>query len=217
MNTKHTSIDTDYVTLESELGTLLKTYMAQNSMSIRQLSKLSGISAATISRIISEKQTASIQHLQAFSKCLNIPMDKLLLSIGVELIPCDYMFLFDTLQDVFKDFDINLYTIAMEINEELDKYEQYARTDEGKKVIYGNFTSKISSTNGVGTLIDNLNGLYKQFCSEGIDSDKQAIIGSGLLYFLLATDVIPDYLFPIGYLDDAIAVNMVIKRLAKID
>ncbi|ACA54574.1 helix-turn-helix domain-containing protein [Clostridium botulinum] len=217
MNTKHTSINTDYITSEPDLGTLLKTYMAQNSMSIRQLSKLSGISSATISRIINEKQDANLNHLQAFSKYLNIPMDKLLLSIGIELVPCDYMFLLDTIQDIFKDFNINIYTITMEISEELDKYEHYAKTDEGKKVIYDNFTSKISSTNGVGSLIDKLNRLYKQFCSENIDADKQAIIGSGLLYFLLATDVIPDYLFPIGYLDDAIAVNIVMKRLSKID
>ncbi|WP_434290732.1 helix-turn-helix domain-containing protein [Clostridium botulinum] len=217
MNTKHTSTNTDYITSEPDLGTLLKTYMAQNSMSIRQLSKLSGISSATISRIINEKQDANLQHLQAFSKYLNIPMDKLLLSIGIELVPCDYMFLLDTLQDMAKDFNINIYTITMEISEELDKYEQYAKTDEGKKVIYDNFTSKISSTNGVGSLIDKLNRLYKKFCSENIDADKQAIIGSGLLYFLLSTDVIPDYLFPIGYLDDAIAVNIVMKRLSKID
>ncbi len=135
----------------------------------------------------------------------------------MEQVPCDHMFLLDTVQDILNDFNINLYAVAMEISKELDKYEQYARTNEGKKIIYDDFTSKISSTNGVGTIIDKLNYLYNQFCSEGINADKQAIIGSGLLYFLLATDVIPDYLFPIGYLDDAIAVNIVIKRFSEAD
>ncbi len=33
--------------------------------------------------------------------------------------------------------------------------------------------------------------------------EERCILGSVLLYFVLATDVIPDYVFPIGYLDDA--------------
>lgn len=103
-----------------------------------------------------------------------------------------------------------------EENKELDKYEQFARTNEGKKIIYDNFESKILSTNGVGIIIDKLNYLYKLFCSDDIDSNKHAVIGSGLLYFILATDVIPDYLFPIGYLDDAIAINMVTKHISEI-
>jgi len=35
-------------------------------------------------------------------------------------------------------------------------------------------------------------------------SEEQAVLGSGLLYFISAVDIIPDYLFPIGYVDDAI-------------
>ena len=34
---------------------------------------------------------------------------------------------------------------------------------------------------------------------------KRSIIGSALLYFILSTDIIPDYVFPFGYLDDTIA------------
>jgi uncharacterized membrane protein YkvA (DUF1232 family) len=38
-------------------------------------------------------------------------------------------------------------------------------------------------------------------------------MGSALLYFILPVDVIPDYIFPIGYLDDAIAVQLVLGWL----
>jgi uncharacterized membrane protein YkvA (DUF1232 family) len=40
------------------------------------------------------------------------------------------------------------------------------------------------------------------------------VIGSTLLYLILTPDVIPDYVFPIGYLDDAIAVSMTVDRLS---
>ena len=38
-----------------------------------------------------------------------------------------------------------------------------------------------------------------------------AVIGSALIYFIISVDIIPDYIFPIGYLDDAIAVKLVLN------
>lgn len=40
-------------------------------------------------------------------------------------------------------------------------------------------------------------------------------MGSALIYFILSVDVIPDYIFPIGYLDDAVAVQLVLNALMK--
>nr|WP_275949849.1 DUF1232 domain-containing protein [Oceanobacillus jordanicus] len=40
-------------------------------------------------------------------------------------------------------------------------------------------------------------------------------MGGALLYFVLTLDLIPDYLFPIGYIDDAIAVQLTVSMLAK--
>lgn len=51
---------------------------------------------------------------------------------------------------------------------------------------------------------------------ESTPAEDRAILGSALLYYILATDVIPDYMFPIGYLDDAIAVQIALNRLKKV-
>ncbi len=56
--------------------------------------------------------------------------------------------------------------------------------------------------------------MYSQFSNEDTPSAERAVLGSALLYFILSTDIIPDYIFPIGYLDDAIAVQMVLNKLA---
>jgi transcriptional regulator with XRE-family HTH domain len=218
MDTNHVAIDTDWSTPAHELGTLLKLSMAQQSISIRQLSKLSGISAATISRIITGKQPPSIHHLQEFSKHLGLSMKKLLHSMGVANMEQDslgHSFLLEIIQDVVDDLKIDLDSVAADILKELDKLEQYARTKEGKKIILDSFSSKINAIDGTGAIIHKLNHFYTLFCSDDINEDKKAVIGSVLLYFTLTIDMIPDYCFPIGYLDDAIAVKIVEKKLSR--
>jgi len=199
-----------------ELGRLLKSSMAEQSLSMRKLSKLTGICTASISRIINNKQPARIHHLQEFSKYLNIPFEHLLFAVGIgskEIINEDSYFIINMIQDIFKSLDMDLHGVMEDIKHELGKYEQYAKTGEGKKVIHNGFMSKITEVNSSGIIIEQLNLLYKMFSLEDIDSNIQAIIGSVLLYFILSADVIPDYVFPIGYLDDAIAVNLVVSRL----
>ncbi|WP_343770096.1 YkvA family protein [Oceanobacillus oncorhynchi] len=39
-------------------------------------------------------------------------------------------------------------------------------------------------------------------------------MGGVLLYFITPVDVVPDYIFPIGYMDDAIAVQIALKKLS---
>lgn len=55
--------------------------------------------------------------------------------------------------------------------------------------------------------------MYRLYSSDNITLEERSILGSGLLYFVSATDIIPDYVFPLGYLDDAIAVQIVLGRL----
>ena len=63
--------------------------------------------------------------------------------------------------------------------------------------------------------IEQLTDMYQQFCNETISKEERAVLGSALLYFILSTDIIPDYLFPIGYLDDAIAVELAKRNYLK--
>src|SRR5689334_19366319 len=64
------------------IGLLLKQLLKEQSLSMRKLSNLTGIDTATISRIISGKRRANLQHLQKFSDCLGVPMSELLLATG---------------------------------------------------------------------------------------------------------------------------------------
>lgn len=196
----------------------LKDIMNEQSISIRQLSRMTDISAPTISRILSGKQGPSVHHLQMFSNHLNIPIEYFLNSMGVTLLKHSNKNnnAFDILKNIFIDFDIDFESIIEDITKELNKLEEYAKTKEGKKNILENFEPKIQSIDGIGTIIDKLYTFYDKFTSQDINEDELAIIGSGLLYFVLTVEVIPDYLYPIGYLDDAIAITLIEGKLSKL-
>lgn len=194
---------------KSELGKMLKSFLKNKSISMRKFSRLTGIDAATISRIINGKQSANINHMEKFSKCLNVPIEVLLKYAGYNIGENieNSSEILNVMNSLNYKCDIN------KIKEELNKYEQYVLTPEGKNIVYKNFHKKLESINGSGFFVEKLESMYDEFSRKDISREKQAIIGSGLLYFILSTDIIPDYVFPIGYIDDIKALELVEQRM----
>lgn len=198
------------------LGEFLRQRMAEQDCSMRQLSRESGVCTASISRIINGKQPAQIYHLQAFSTALGIPMEQLLLAggaIGTQPMNENVSFILETIQSILLHFDINIYTVVDEVEQQLKKYEGYAKTEEGKEMITSQFHRKVKSINGTGYMVDYLHEFYRLFLGETAGVQEKAVLGSVLLYFILSADIIPDYAFPLGFLDDTIAINLALKRL----
>jgi uncharacterized membrane protein YkvA (DUF1232 family) len=191
---------------------------------MRKLSELTGIDVATISRIVNGKQPPKLSHLKQFAVHLQIPLEKLVnetVSVETDLdedSPTDIFHSVDSLQDVLGLsylFDQQFTTES--VQKELVKYEQYAQTAEGNQKIHDDFRSKVEQVNGAGPFIEQLKEMYEIYSNENTSTEKRAVLGSALLYFILSTDIIPDYVFPIGYLDDAIAVQLVLRRLSQIN
>ncbi|WP_032122372.1 helix-turn-helix domain-containing protein [Clostridium amazonitimonense] len=209
---------------ELNLGIMIKSLLKEQSLSMRKLSLLTGIDTSTISRIVNGKQPPNINHLQKISQHLNVPIEKLLVAAGYDIGVLDKQIslnnntVADIIQQITKYLDISDQECLIEcVEKDLNKYEQYALTEEGKEMIYKNFDEKINNVNGVGPFIQQLKEMYEQFCNDSISAKERAILGSGLFYFILSTDIIPDYIFPYGYFDDVIAIKLVIDRLSKID
>ncbi|MGE8078804.1 DUF1232 domain-containing protein [Peribacillus loiseleuriae] len=209
---------------EQNLGSLIKTLLRTRSLSMRKLSMLTSIDTATISRIANNKQKAKPSHLQLFAHHLGIPLVKLIQAAGydVELqeknSPSDLSISIDTIQEILVssnhlDSQFNLD----QIHHELAKYEQFALTKEGEHKIIEEFERKVDRVSGAGPFINELNNMYARYCAENISSKERTILGSVLLYFILSTDIIPDYVFPFGYLDDCLAVQIGLDRLSKLD
>lgn len=209
---------------ENRLGVLLTSLLKSRSLSMRKLSALTGIDTATISRIVSGKQRAKPDHLETFALHLQVPAAHLFQAAGFDIRfppPARESEIFSSINhisDVLRASNLIEHEFTAELVErELRKYEKYALTEEGKQIILEDFPIKVASVNGAGPFIDELNQMYLSYCEDKISVKKRAILGSALLYFVLSADIIPDYVFPIGYLDDAIAVRLVLERLNQAD
>ncbi len=202
-------------------GPCLKELMDERGMSLRQFSRETEIDKATVSRIINGKRKANIGHLNTFAACLNIPLNELLHAVGY---PVDDEHPGDTTAVTLSADEI-YHTLTEtgfyngdfstdEVRQQLKQYEQYAETEEGEKIILEQFDKKIEKISGAGPFIEQLKDFYSQFSERKNTNYKLCIMGSALLYFIIPIDVIPDYVFPMGYIDDAIAVKITFKLLS---
>ncbi|MCC0633589.1 MULTISPECIES: helix-turn-helix domain-containing protein [unclassified Clostridioides] len=203
-------------------GNLLKTLLKEKSTSMGELSKKSGIDKSTISRIANNKQKPNINHLEKIAIHLNVNLEELLKASGYEFKNSNNKQIFNIDSD-FSNFDdvlgfanlINDKNFNGNIEKELSKCKLYVQTDEGKKLLFDNFSKKIDSIEKQGQFTDRLRDMYAEFCTGKLGIKKYLLIGSMLLYFVISTDVIPDFVFPIGFMDDLVALNMVTKLLRK--
>ncbi|MDB0439685.1 transcriptional regulator [Clostridioides difficile] len=203
-------------------GNLLKILLKEKSISMGELSKKSGIDKSTISRIANNKQKPNINHLEKIAIHLDVNLEELLKASGYEFKNSNNKQIFNIDSD-FSNFDdvlgfanlINDKNFNGNIGKELSKCELYVQTDEGKKLLFDNFSEKIDSIEKQGQFTDRLRDMYVEFCTVKLGIKKYLLIGSMLLYFVISTDVIPDFVFPIGFMDDLVALNMVTKLLRK--
>jgi len=205
----------------NNLGLKLRELLKERSLSMRKLGELTNIDAATISRIINSKRKANLQHLEQFADSLEVPLIDLVEAAGYAVIDkekdshLDSHTYADTIQEILASTNV----VAPDFNEavieqQLSNYKQLAQTIEGKSEILKGFGVKLESVGSIGPLIGQIKELFRKFRLEQGRPGELAIIGAALLYFIIPVDAIPDYLFAIGYLDDAIAVQLTTNALS---
>jgi uncharacterized membrane protein YkvA (DUF1232 family)/DNA-binding Xre family transcriptional regulator len=204
--------------LQNNVGLLLKKFLKEQSLTMRKLSELTGIDTATISRIINGKRKANPGHLKKFADCLGVPIGDLFAAAGFPIEQnegfSDIHISVDRIKLILDTSNIydKKYTIA-DVEKQLKDYQQYAETEEGREYILKNFDNKLGKAGSIGPFIDQLKDMYERFRTRRGTALQLALIGSALLYFIIPIDIIPDYLFPFGYIDDAIAIQIVASLL----
>lgn len=205
---------------QAHFGLVLKELLEERSMTMRNLSEHTGIDTATISRIINGKRKANLQHLEKIADCLQVPISKLFTDSihhneqeendeNTSQLAGAINFFLSTTEITEEEYS------TKRIEKELKKYEQFAQTEEGKKLISNDFKEKLKRVDSVGPFIERVKKLYEMYRLEKGNASEMIMIGSALLYFIIPIDVIPDYIFPIGYLDDALAIKIVAAALMK--
>ncbi|PTX58290.1 uncharacterized membrane protein YkvA (DUF1232 family) [Melghirimyces profundicolus] len=97
----------------------------------------------------------------------------------------------------------------------LEPLKKTAETPEGKRKIIDEFNDKVRRVGGIQQVIDKLKLLYRYFRDPGTHRAQKALAGAALLYFIIPTDVLPDFLPIAGYVDDAAAVAIIWKLLSR--
>jgi uncharacterized membrane protein YkvA (DUF1232 family)/DNA-binding Xre family transcriptional regulator len=208
---------------DSGIGLLLTGILKQRSLSKKELSELTNIDPATISRIIHGKRKANPNHLQKFADVLEVPISELFAAAGYPIsenrrkqYSDDFHPSMDSILEILNSSEVYNKTFKIDsVKQKLDDYTLYAKMKEGRESILKNFENKLQEVSSFGPFIDHLKEMFFKFSRRQGTPFELALIGGALLYFISPVDVIPDYIFPIGYLDDALVVKMVLDILAK--
>jgi len=199
-------------TNKSTFGLWLRVLLKERSLSMRKFSELTDIDTATISRIVNGKRKANLQHLERFADCLEVPLVDLFRAAGYPVEQKQSDSTSHTYGNMLQDL-VNTDASVQVVEQQLANYELYAQTDEGSSSILQEFEGKLKSVGSVGPLINQMKHLFDKFRLRKGTPRELALIGSVLLYFIIPIDVIPDYLFAVGYLDDAVAVQLTTTAL----
>lgn len=204
----------------NKLGALLKALLDEKSYSMRHLAKLTDIDTATISRIINGKRKANINHMQKFALALDVPVIKLMEVSGYhvekekEKSHSELEKSFQTLQKMLETTDLHQENFTMEkMEQQLAEYQEFSQTTAGKNIILNEFKQKLTTVGSIGPYIQNLKDMFQKYKNRKGTPYELALIGSSLLYFIFTIDVVPDYIFPVGYLDDALVVQLIMQVL----
>ena len=202
-------------------GRRLKELLDERGISLRQFSSETGIDKATVSRIINGKRKVNIGHINTFAGHLGISINELLDAAGYSVNAEDQADTSDvslSAAEIYQTLtETNFYNNDFSVDEvrkQLKQYEHCAKTEEGRETILGKFEKKVEKVSGAGPFIEHLKEFYTQFTEGKAANYKLGIMGSALLYFIIPVDVIPDYVFPMGYIDDALAVKIAVKMLS---
>jgi len=101
------------------------------------------------------------------------------------------------------------------VEKHLEVFQEGAATSNGRRKIMAGFLPKLEEITGKGAFINRLKHFYYRFSEQKGTTQELMLIGGVLLYFIMPYDAIPDYLFPIGYLDDALAAQLVARQLSE--
>ena len=208
-------------TKPSKLSLLLRKLLKERSLSMRKLSQLTEIDTATISRIINGKRKANPEHLQKIADCLGVPITDLFIAAGYPIDQkqgqqySDIHSSIDMIQSALESSELYNETFTINsVEQQLANYQHYSQTEEGKEIVLNGFEKKLMKVGSVGPFISQLKGMFESFRSRKGTPADLAIMGGVLIYFIISVDVIPDYTFPVGYLDDAIAVKLALNLLS---
>ena len=202
---------------KAPFGKWLKDRLTEHGMSLRSLGKATGIDPATLSRISSAKQQPTLPHLERIARALEIPLTRAIEAAGFDIAgsPAGKE---NRATDAgnSRRLDTAIHRTAASLTDRLDRladalleYRILAGTEQGRTLINERTAEKLRQSGAHGQFLSQVRALHSIAVDERTPLHRRSLAGSALLYFILEADVIPDSEFPVGYVDDAIAVQTI--------
>jgi len=200
---------------QERLREYLKKMMDERRLSLREVGRMSDIDHATLSKILNGKRKANLNHLQRLSAGMGVRLSELLSADDENnRTDGDLAENLKAVQKLVETIHPETGTLTMaEIDDEMQKYIKESKTVGGKQDILEKTEDKISQSSNAGTFMKNIHKMYGCFITGKSNVNDTALMGGALLYFIVTTDLIPDYLLPIGLLDDALIVQAISQRM----
>lgn len=200
---------------QEKLRDHLKKEVADRRLSLRELGRLSGIDHATLSKIMNGKRKINLNHLHRLSEGLGISVKSLLTDSDNHHIADDNLGgNLEAVQKLVKANHPEMDDITLgRIDLEIEKYATDSMTPRGRQDISEKLKDKMAQSSETGIFMNNIRSMYNKFITMDGHPKDIALMGGALLYFIVTTDLIPDYLLPIGLLDDALIVQAISQRI----
>lgn len=186
--------------------------LAMRSWSLRYFSERVSIDVATLSKIMNGKRTLTLQHAEKIATAFNCPMNDLLHAAGypIERTSPYVQQITDEISKVTNMTETKWHDHLQTL---VQKYEEESVTPSGEHQIASEFPQKMKSLHQKGTWLTTIQSFFEQFQQKERPTVELMILGGALVYFIAPVDLIPDYLFAIGYLDDALAIQLASQKL----
>lgn len=180
--------------------------------SLRYLSEQTTIDVATLSKMMNGKRPLTLQHAEKIAESLNCSMNDVLHAAGypIERTPPYLQQIAHEISDVTQMSESQWQS---ELHTLLHSYEQQSIDEAGREEVEQKFSKKINTLNQKGKWLTTIQTFFEQFGERERPTLELAILGGALLYFIAPLDLIPDYLFAIGYIDDALAIQLASQKL----
>ena len=188
----------------------IRSALARRGLSLRAAARLAGISHSSLSRVLRQQARATAGLLRSLAPILGLPAEDLLRAAGLpgphpRLPPPGQPW--DLLGAL--GLDVPPPELLEHVRQQLVHLREYAGTAEAVALVREALPRKVESLGARGPLIDRLLALARLYLEEpDAPPAARASAGSAVLYFVLAVDAIDDFVWPIGYIDDALAVAL---------
>lgn len=190
----------------SQLIERLRAEMVRQGLSLRALGRLSGVDHSLLSRLLSGAISPTPSLLARLAPALGLSVAQLYrdADLGVPA----------PIEDALRAMGAGDGLDEQRLIAHLELLTAQASTERGRRSILRGFPRKRRETALRGPILDCLDGLYEAFCGGALPPDLESEAGAALLYFIQPLDCIPDDHFPLGYLDDAMVVQLVWPKVA---